>query len=57
MLLVEYCGYVLDQKGYSVQNYIEIFKDYGYKPFILNLHQLRTYNKLAVYNLLFAKES
>jgi FkbM family methyltransferase len=56
IILIEYCGYILERQGTSVQDYLDIFKGYNYTPFLLNLHQLENQAEFMTYNLMFARE-
>ena len=56
-ILIEYCGYVLERKGYCVEDLLNVFKNYGYIPVLLNLKQLSEAEEFAVYNLFFTKKA
>ncbi len=55
MILIEYCGYVLEKQGRFVQDYVDVFQSYGYKPFLLNLDRLKVHIPFHTYNLLFTR--
>ncbi len=55
MILIEYCGYVLEKQGHFVQDYVDVFQSYGYKPFLLNLDRLKVHIPFHTYNLLFTR--
>jgi FkbM family methyltransferase len=55
-ILIEYSGYVLENQGHTVNDYISIFESYGYQPVILNLNLLNKSPKNVTYNLLFHKK-
>lgn len=62
-ILIEYCGYILEQKGITLKHYIDQISRFGYTPTFFNVEKIKEANrgtyqcKQEILNLLFEKSS